>query len=176
MSLLPPNATSLDKNLESSTARLGSVDIFETSELWNPDTCPADLLPWLAWAEQVDEWSTSWAEQVQRAVIKAQRNVRRTRGTRNSILNAVNALSGSASIREWWEYEPKRAPHTFDIVLAGGDGYVESELQQSMIRAIDRSKPARSHYTLAVGLNAAAEFNMAAVAHTANYIRMEFQD
>lgn len=187
MSLLPPNATSLDRNLEASTARLGSVDLSPISGLWNPspildppnpypDACPADLLPWLAWAEQVDEWSSTWSEAVQRAVIKAQRSVRRTRGTKQSVLNAVEALSGSASIREWWEYTPKRTPHTFDIVIAGGDGYVQTELQESMFRAIDRNKPARSHYTLGVGLTAAAELNVTGMARAATYKRMEFHD
>lgn len=187
MSLLPPNASSLSKILESSTARLGSADLSPVSGLWNPspiwdlphpspDACPAELLPWLAWAEQVDEWSSSWDEPVQRAVIKAHRSVRRTRGTKQSVLNAVEALSGLAEIREWWEYTPKRTPHTFDIVIAGGDGYVEAELQESMLRAIDRNKPARSHYTLGVGLTAAAELNVIGLARAATYKRMEFQD
>jgi hypothetical protein len=45
-----------------------------------------------------------------------------------------------------------------------------------MIRAIDRSKPQRSHYTLGVGLTAAASLNLAGVAMVATYKRMEFTD
>lgn len=176
MSLLPPNSMPLERHLEASTARAGDIDTSGVSELWNPDTCPAELLPWLAWAEGVDEWSSLWSESLKRSVIKAQRAIRRNRGTKQSVLDAVNALSGSASIREWWEYSPQGSPHTFDIVIAGGDGYVEAELQQSMIRAIERSKPVRSHYTLGVGLNAAAQLNFCALARVGTYKRMEFND
>lgn len=175
-SLLPHNATQLERDIEASTGRLGAIDLTPASEIWNPDTCPVHLLPWLAWAEGVDEWSSLWSVAVQRAVIKAQRLVRRKRGTKASVVAAVEALSGAASIKEWFEYSPKRSAHTFDIVIAGGDGYVEAELQQSMIRAIDRSKPVRSHYTLGVGLTSAAALNLAGVAMVGTYKRMEFTD
>ncbi len=174
--LLPPNASQLERDIEATTARLSEVDLSPASTIWNPDTCPAYLLPWLAWAENVDEWSTLWAESVQRAVIKAQRTVRRYRGTKAAVVAAVNALTGSATIKEWFQHSPQQTPHTFDITISGGDGYIEAELQESMIRAIDRNKPARSHYTLGVGLTADASLNLVGVARVANFKRMEFTD
>jgi len=172
--LLPHNATQLERDIEATTSRLSEVDASPVSAIWNPDTCPAHLLPWLAWAEGVDEWSSLWAVAVQRAVIKAQRLVRRKRGTKAAVVASVQALSGTVRIREWFEYSPQKTPHTFDVVISGGDGYIESELQQLMIRAIDRSKPVRSHYTLGVGLTASASLNVLGVARVANYKRMEF--
>jgi phage tail P2-like protein len=174
--LLPPNATQLERDIEAAAARLSAVDVSPTSDIWNPDTCPAHLLPWLAWAEQVAEWSSLWSEAVQRAVIKAQRLVRKKRGTKSAVVSAVEALSGSATIKEWFEHSPQKAAHTFDITISGGDGYIEAELQESMIRSIDRSKPVRSHYTLGIGLTAAAKLNIIGVARVANYKRMEFTD
>ena len=47
-SLLPPNASALERKLEQATLRLGTLPV-PLRELWNPDTCPAHLLPWLAW-------------------------------------------------------------------------------------------------------------------------------
>lgn len=175
-SLLPHNATNLERDIEASTGRIGAIDLSPASGVWNPDTCPGHLLPWLAWAEGVDEWSSLWTVAVQRAVIKAQRLVRRKRGTKTAVAAAVEALSGAAVIKEWHEYEPQKTPHTFDVVISGGDGYVEAELQQSMIRAIDRTKPVRSHYTLGVGLTSAAALNLAGVAMVGTYKRMEFTD
>ena len=88
-SLLPPNATALEKR----TAASGFVTpsgIVPT--LWNPDTCPATLLPWLAWAESVDEWDDAWAEQRKRDVIKVSRAIHRMKGTPAAIRRALTAL------------------------------------------------------------------------------------
>lgn len=174
--VLPPNSSALEHHLADTIETHSAVDISRISALWNADTCPAYLLPWLAWAEKVDEWSSSWSVAVQREVIKAQRLVRRNRGTKASVVAAIEALSGATTIKEWYEHNPKKTPHTFDVVIAGGDGYVEAELQQSMIRAIDRSKPKRSHYTLGVGLTAASSLNLAGVAMVGTFKRMEFTD
>lgn len=176
MSLLPNNTTTFEQDIEATLSRLSNVDVSTLSTLWNVDTCPTNLLPWLAWAENVDEWSILWTEDVQRAVIKAQRLIRRTRGTKTSVKAAVLALSGSVSFKEWYEYSSPCTPHTFDITITGGNGYIEEELQNSMIRAIDRNKPVRSHYTLGVGLTSAGSLNLIGTAMAATYKRMEFTD
>lgn len=41
-------------------------------ELWNPDTCPANLLPWLAWSFSVDRWMISGRKR-QNALLSAMR-------------------------------------------------------------------------------------------------------
>lgn len=173
--LIPPNATPLEQNTDAAiAARLGAISLTPITQLWDPWTCPAALLPWLAWAEAVDEWNTAWSVNVQRAVIAAQREVRRKRGTKAAVVDAITAFGGSTTIREWWQYATKRTPHTFDIVISGGAQYVDAGFQQSMIRAINRTKPARSHYTLGIGLTAAGHIGVAGVARVATYKRMEF--
>lgn len=174
--LLPPNSTPFERHLAEVISRLSLVDVSPTSGLWNPDTCALELLPWLAWAEGLDEWSSLWSEPVQRAVIKAHRSVRRTRGTKQAVIDAIQAFGGSVSIKEWFEQTPQGIPHTFDVVISGGDGYVEAGLQDSMIRAIDRVKPVRSHYTLGVGLTAASSLNITGSGLAATFKRMEFTD
>lgn len=174
--LLPPNASTLEHNLTDTIEVHSAVDVSRISALWNADTCPAYLLPWLAWAEKVDEWSSDWTEEVQREVIKAQRLVRRKRGTKAAVVSAVEALGGTTSIKEWFEHTPKKTPHTFDIVIVGGEDYIETGFQDSMLRAVDRSKPKRSHYTLGVSYSAAGQLNLVGVAMVVNYKRMEFTD
>lgn len=87
-SLLPPNATALERRLAGSgfATPAGLVP-----GLWNADTCPAALLPWLAWAESVDDWNPAWSEERQRAVIQTSRAVHRLKGTVAAIKQALIA-------------------------------------------------------------------------------------
>ena len=45
--LLPPNAGEMERNLSKAVARLSDIPMM-VRKSWNPDTCPAELLPWLA--------------------------------------------------------------------------------------------------------------------------------
>ncbi|MGZ7142707.1 phage tail protein I, partial [Streptococcus pyogenes] len=47
--LLPGNATELERNATQALAQIERVPI-PLRDLWNPDTCHAELLPYLAWA------------------------------------------------------------------------------------------------------------------------------
>lgn len=98
--LLPPNATAAEHRLEQATARLGELPT-PLRDLWNADACPAHLLPWLAWALQVDIWDNSWSEDDQRAVIRGAITVHRRKGTPWAIRRAVkNAGYGDATLSE----------------------------------------------------------------------------
>jgi len=46
-SILPPGSTPLEKALEQVAARLLDVEV-AIRDVWSPDDCPLDLLPWLA--------------------------------------------------------------------------------------------------------------------------------
>lgn len=87
-SLLPPNATAPERALEQATARIAAVPV-PLRALWNPLTCPASLLPWLAWALRVREWDSNWPEATQRAVIAASVPVHKHKGTLGSIKQAL---------------------------------------------------------------------------------------
>lgn len=101
-SLLPANATPAERALEQATARVGAVPT-PLRALWNPDTCPAQLLPWLAWALGVDDWEPGWPEEVQRSVIRASIDVHRHKGTVAAIRTAIHAAGyPDAEIIEGW--------------------------------------------------------------------------
>ena len=89
--LLPPNATRLERVLEQSTARIGAVPV-SLRPLWNARTCPVQLLPWLAHALGVDEWDANWPETYKRDVIETTREIRRKKGTPGAIKRALAAL------------------------------------------------------------------------------------
>ena len=89
-SLLPVTAGRAELSLEQIGAR---VEAFEDHirPLWNPDTCPSYLLPWLAWTLSVDEWSPSWTDATKRNVIRASVQVHRRKGTVGAIKRAMIA-------------------------------------------------------------------------------------
>lgn len=88
--LLPSNATAGERALEQATARIAAVPVMPRL-LWNPQTCPAALLPWLAWAFRVTEWDSNWPEETQRAVIAASIPLHRIKGSYQSIIMALDA-------------------------------------------------------------------------------------
>lgn len=68
--LLPPNATKAERAMEAVPARIDDIPA-SFRDLWNPRTCPINLLPWLAWAVSMDSWDASWPEHTKRARIAA---------------------------------------------------------------------------------------------------------
>lgn len=88
--LLPPNATAQEIALDAATARIGEVPT-PLRDVWNPKTCPPDLLPWLAWAFGVDEWDVNWSDDAKRATIGNAVSVQRRKGSVWSIKRAIAA-------------------------------------------------------------------------------------
>ena len=98
--LLPSNATPLERALASVLARISDVPV-PIADLWSPARCPVALLPWLAWALSVDEWDSGWTEEVQRDVIAASVDIHRHKGTIWAMRRAlVVAGLGDAQIIE----------------------------------------------------------------------------
>ncbi|WP_159188082.1 phage tail protein I, partial [Escherichia coli] len=50
--LLPTGSSLLEVAAAKACAEIEKTPV-SIRELWNPDTCPANLLPWLAWAFSV---------------------------------------------------------------------------------------------------------------------------
>lgn len=69
--------------------------------LWNPETCPDSVLPWLAWALSVDNWDAAWPAERKRAVIAAAVAIHRKKGTPWSVKAALDAAGyGTATLIE----------------------------------------------------------------------------
>ena len=61
-SLLPANSRPLEHALAGATAKLEPIPVpFDT--IWDVDTAPDSLLPYLAYAWSVDEWNDNWVLQ-----------------------------------------------------------------------------------------------------------------
>lgn len=174
-SLLPPNATAQERALEAVTARISNVPI-PAPDIIDPDTCPEALLPWLAWALSVDDWSADWTLRVKRAQVRNAIAIQRRKGTANSVSQIVEAFGGAVQLREWWQMEPPGEPHTFDMVLTvqGNDGQAASaEFVEAVINAVSRTKPVRSHFSFTQGLQATGAVGMVGGARVAGYRRLQ---
>lgn len=174
--LLPPNSTSQERAFEDATARIGDVPT-PIRDLWDPDTCPIELLPWLAWALSIDAWRPYWPEPVKRARVRAALDIQRKKGTSESVHTVVEAFGGHLELREWWQMDPPGVPHTFEMVLTlAGEGGAEATAQfvDDVISEVSRTKPVRSHFNFTQGLQATGAIGMIAAANAAVYRRLQF--
>lgn len=175
-SLLPPNATPLDRAAESVMVKhLDAIDQPHRA-LWNPDTCPLEFLPWLAWAVGVEAWRSEWPESIKRALVRNAIQVQRQRGTLKSVRDTVASFGGDISIREWWQTTPKGVPHTFELVLTitGQDGeQASAAFVQDVMAEVSRVKPLRSHFSFVQGLSAQASLKLACVGRPVAYARLD---
>lgn len=140
--LLPPNATEEEKAIASALSRLSDVPV-PIRELWNPDSCPADLLPWLAWALSVDVWDTEWSEAKKRQVIKAAIAVHRHKGTPGAVEEAFNALDINGTVEEWFTYGG--TPYRFKLVIDIADEGLDSATIEIIKEITQKTKNVRSH-------------------------------
>jgi phage tail P2-like protein len=173
--LLPPNATAQERALADATAR--STDIpTPLRDLWNPDTCPAYLLPWLAWGLGIRAWKSYWPENVKRAILRDAVQVAKRRGTRKSVEQVVNNFGANLALTEWWEKSPVGIPHTFEVLINYGMGdHVTEQFQEDILREVRTVKPVRSHFTVTTGLESRGQLGMVGIGRTATYKRLNME-
>ena len=173
-SLLPPNATPLERAIEQAMARNYDLPV-GLRDLWNPSTCTIELLPYLAWGLSLDSWSPDWPEAVRRERVRQAISIQRRKGTAASVRAVVGTFGGTVAIREWWEMQPPGPPHTFQLVLnvSGQNGApADAAFVDDVIAEVRRTKPVRSHFTFTQGIDAAGAVGLIGVARPATYARL----
>lgn len=142
--LLPPNATSLERNIAQANARLGEVPV-EIPQLYQPATCPANWLPWLADNLSVDAWESSWNESQKRASIASSIKVHRLKGTISAMREALGAIGLQIEVQEWFQLMPRGTPFTFRLVITADQvGYDKATLDK-IENVVNDAKNLRSH-------------------------------
>ncbi len=89
-SLLPPNATGLERDLETVANKATALPV-PIPSLWDWETCPVDFLPWLAWTFSVADWDSNWSEDQKRQSIKESYEIHVKKGTVGSIRRVLRA-------------------------------------------------------------------------------------
>lgn len=153
-SLLPPNATRLERAAEAATARIGDVP-YPIEPLLDPYRIPAEWLPWLAWGLSVDSWDEDWSEQAKRDAVAGSIALHRIKGTRASVETVLGRFDQLLDLVEWHQATPRADPHTFEVRLPiAGDGVAPggrratAAFADAIIREVSRVKPAREHFRL----------------------------
>lgn len=176
-SLIPVNATVLERALERVTRRVDRIPV-PLRDLKRPDVCPAQFLPWLAYEESIDSWSPDWPEDVKRNLIAKAIEIQRMKGTAASVREVVEAFGGSIALREWWQQDPPGEPFTFDLVLTlngeGGQPATATFVNQ-VIDEVARTKPVRAHFNFTQGVTAQTGVGIAAAARPAVFRRLQLE-
>lgn len=172
-SLLPPGSTDLEHAIEQAAARGADIAV-RLRDLWSPDRCPAELLPWLAWGLSLDNWSSDWTEGIKRARVRQAIPIARRKGTAAAVRSAVASFGGSVAIREWWQMEPKADPHTFQLLLnlEHSSAPATAAFVDQVIAEVRRVKPVRSHFTFTQGLSAGGMVGIIAAVRPALHVRL----
>ncbi|MBU0680092.1 MAG: phage tail protein I [Proteobacteria bacterium] len=146
--LLPINASPAEKAQALAVARISAVPVV-VDTLWNPSTCPAALLPWLAWALSVDVWDATWSEQVKRDVITESMAIHRKKGTPWAVEQAMH-VSGAPDLQlqEWFEYGG--APYTFRATITTITVPLSPALANRLMADVAKFKNARSWGSLRI--------------------------
>lgn len=114
--LLPPNSTPLERAVVDALAVYTDPSIIRRYH--NPDACPVELLPLLAWERHVDGADAAATPDQLRELIKHSFELHRLRGTPWAVLTALAAIGyPRARLTEWWETTPQGHPGTFRVTL-----------------------------------------------------------
>lgn len=173
-SLLPPNATDGERAIED--AMRAGIDLSAVGALWDPATCPAAVLPFLAWGLAIARWDPAWTDAEKRAAIADAIPFHRRKGTRAIVREVLDRFHPLLQVVEWWESSPRGAPHTFEIHAPAADipaSFLTADTAAAIIRDVASVKPVRSHFNFIQSLEAEARFWMAAGGSLATFQRFE---
>jgi len=177
-SLLPPNATPLERRLAETNAAISDIPV-TLDVLMDAHAIPLRFLPWLAWHLGVATWRDEWPEAVKRARVKTAISVARKKGTAEAVREVCASFGANVVMREWFETTPQGEPGTFEIILTVGsrDGVpVTAEYVSDIIAEVDRAKRGSAHYTLTQGYASIGTIGVAAGARAALYRRLSLTD
>ncbi|BBN53337.1 phage tail protein I [Pseudomonas chlororaphis subsp. aurantiaca] len=163
--LLPSNSTPLERQAALALAQIQRVPI-PLRQLWNPDICPLELLPYLAWAFSVDRWDSKWPEAAKRGAIRSSHYIHSRKGTIGALRRVVEPLGYLIEVVEWWQTEPEGVPGTFALKVGVLDTGITEEMYQELERLIDDAKPVSRKLT---GLDITLETQLNAYVGVAVY-------
>jgi phage tail P2-like protein len=162
-SLLPPGSSALERRLAQACSGISGLNV-PLRDLWNPDTCPVNFLPYLAWAFSVDRWDESWAESVKRKVVQDAFYIHQHKGTVSAIRRVVEPLGYLIRVIEWWKTNDE--PGTFRLDVGVLDTGITEEMYHELERVIADAKPCSRHL---IGLSITLDANGTVPVAVASY-------
>lgn len=141
-SLVPPGSTLLEQRTAQVCSRIGSLNV-PLRDLWNPDTCPAQFLPYLAWAFSVDRWDEKWSVDDKRKAVADAFYIHRKKGTVGALRKIVEGFGFSMSTEEWWQVADPAG--TFRLQIDVNEVGVTEAVFAELERLISVTKPLSRH-------------------------------
>ncbi|MGM0825699.1 MAG: phage tail protein I [Pseudomonadota bacterium] len=144
--LLPHNTTPLERAAAEALAEIQRVPV-PLRQLWNPNDCPAHLIPYLAWALSVDRWDPTWSTEAKRDVCRSAWAVHKRKGTISALRRVVEPLGYLLEVDEWFEQQPEGPRGTFALRIGVLDTGITDAMYEELTRLIDDAKPRTRHIT-----------------------------
>ena len=155
-SLLPPNATPLERAMEAITADMLLPVDFDCRSLWSAEQCPVHLLPYLASAVGMDDWDDNWPEHIKRDGVATAIEVQSTKGTIYSIKKAAASFGVTTTVCEYRDNPATMAPCSYTITATGGSAAIQASMEKAVFKAVRAS----DSFTLVNGTAGGASLNM----------------
>jgi phage tail P2-like protein len=141
---LPLNSTPLELAVEAANYENTLIPL---RSLYNADTCPEHLLPYLASAWSVDRWNNNWAQEAKRTAIRSAYDVHARKGTIGALRRVVEPLGYLIDVVEWFDTMPEGEPGTFALEVGLNDAGITEELYEELAWLIDDARPVSRHMT-----------------------------
>lgn len=162
--LLPAGSSVLEVAAARACAKIDEIPA-PLRQLWNAQTCPVELLPYLAWAWSVDRWDSAWSENAKRAVVAASEYVHKHKGTIGSLRRVVEPLGYLIRVSEWWQ--TGETPGTFRLEVGVLDTGITEAMYTELERLIADAKPVSRHLIgLSLNLDANGSLPVAAACYS----------
>ncbi|QCR37051.1 phage tail protein I [Nissabacter sp. SGAir0207] len=162
--LLPASSSALEVAAATACAEIARIPV-PLRTLWNAQTCPVDLLPYLAWAWSVDRWDANWPESTKRAVVADSAYVHRHKGTIGALRRVVEPLGYLIRITEWWQTH--ETPGTFRLDVGVLDTGITETMYHELERLIADAKPCSRHLVgLSINLDVTGALPVAAACYS----------
>ncbi len=162
-SLLPPNATALEKNVEQLGQRTTQLPV-PFVELNRIDQCPMPFLAWLAWDHRVEYWRSDWSQAEKRQAISESKTFNAQRGTRSSMESLISKFATNFQLKAWHEFNPPQAPFTFVVIINELTVSIDQLLQ--IQTAVEATKSARDDFSISAKVVSSGQFQMTGASHS----------
>jgi len=136
--LLPSGSTPLERRAAETCATVSDLAV-PLRDLWNPDTCPVNFLPYLAWAFSVDRWDEKWTAAEKRQAVKEAFYIHRRKGTVAAIRRVIENLGYGMTLTEWWQVADPAG--TFRLTIDVNEIGITPAMVNELERLIGDARP-----------------------------------
>lgn len=148
-SLLPENASPLERAFERAFADLlGEIEA-PFPDLLDPQRTPAAFLPYLAADRGVNEWEAAASELEKRRTVAAAWPTKRLAGTRRALQMAVQSLGLEPEVIAWPTTDPQGERYHLHVVALNRDA-LDGNAQERLQRRLEEAKAERDVLSLEI--------------------------